>query len=257
MSITFSVVPCCEEHVTQEEQWGEGEITCSVVLRCTWDNRHLLVADLIGNAKEWPYGSFSYPPRCKTAAIRPAATTYEEDGQGIDYQDALVTANYSTNVDENEEEDLMSESLEPTTEFLTLDHKRFRWGSETGDPVQEGEAPGKLVKGLNLVRKLFKVTAIPASVLTLPGSVNNAPYTSSILGLTFPAETLLFSPPTLERTITTGGVRAWNVTLKFSYKVGGWNQFWRAATGSVDRMYLVGIGQYNSYPLADFSTFLS
>lgn len=273
MSIAFSVINCCEEHVTQRETWSENEVAAQVVLHCDWSLRHALVADLMtgntsGGPREWPYMTWaSDPPRCISCSIAPLETTYTQDAQGMTYDTAKVTVNYSTRA----AEDLIAESLEPTAEFMTLDYRRFRWsgadgsasaeedasGSGTqGDPLQEGEAPGKLIRGLNLVRKHFKVTSVPATSLTLPGSVNHAAYTSSLLGLTFKKETLLFSPPSLERTVKTTGVEAWNVTVKFTYKPDGWNKFWRAKTQRYERIHNLDGTPYNNYPLKDFSTFL-
>jgi hypothetical protein len=175
-------------------------------------------------------------------------------GQSCEYLDALVTVAYST-----EEEDLLSESLEPTAEFITLDYKRFRWSGADGDPLLEGEAPGKLVRNLNLVRNIMKIVDIPVATLDLPGSVNHEDYVSALLGLTFPAETLLFQPPAMSRTITTAGAKAWNLNLKFSYKPWGWNKYWRSKTETYERIYIVGMSgadPYNMYPLNDFSDFL-
>jgi hypothetical protein len=188
-------------------------------------------------------------------------TYFEESGQACEVIDALVTINYST----KEPEELIAESLEPTAEFITLDYRRFRWGAANGDPVLEGEAPGKLLHGLNLVRTYYKIANPPAAILTLPGSVNNGAYNSSLLGLTFPVETLLFQPPQLSRKIDTEGAKKWDMTLKFTFKPEGWNKFWRAKTQQFERFWIVstdGYGvdvgvQYNMYPLKDFSSLLS
>jgi hypothetical protein len=173
----------------------------------------------------------------------------------MQYIDALVSVGYSS----GEETDFISESLEPTVEFVTLDYKNFRWGAANGDEVKEGEAPGKLVRSLSLVRTIYHLASIPTDVLDLVGSVNDTAYASTLLGLTFPAETMLFSPPSMDRTITTAGTKGWNLAMRWMYKPETWNKFWnaRANPAAYQRMYTVDPGTvYNSYPLEDHSNLL-
>ncbi len=251
MSVVFSAVDCAEVHGSMKEDFSEDGMTASVVLRCTFANRQLLADDLLSNRMAWPHCSFDEPPRALTAAIVPEPGTYTETDQGCVYSHALVTVGYDI-----AEEDLIAESLEPTVEFRTLDYKRFRWDSGSGKPLLEGEAPGYQLHGLNIVRTNYKVEEVPASALTLPGSVNHLEYESDLLGLTFDAETLLFHPPTLSRTVTTAGVKAWDVGTKYTWKPEGWNKYWRPYSELYERIYLAGGAAYNSYPLKDFSDFL-
>jgi len=250
----YSSVDCCEEHGTARENFGEDATECDVVLRCDWADRYLLVADLLDNRRAWPnLSAWTYPPRAVTCAGQPVKSSYTESGQQCVYTDYLLAVRYSTDA----EEDLVAETVEPTAEFITQDYRRFRWGSAAGTPILEAEAPGKLLHGLNLVRQIFKWSSpLPGTLLTCVGGVNNAAYVSALLNLTFATETLLFQPPTLNRTVTTAGAKAWNATMKFSYKPDNWNKFWRAATEDFERMYDYYGGQYDSYPQVDFSDFL-
>jgi hypothetical protein len=180
---------------------------------------------------------------------------YTQDGQGASYVDTLIAFEYSSAV----EADLVSESLEPTAEFQILDYTRFRWGSKDGDPILEGEAPGKVTRSLALTRQLFKLTTIPTDVLDMIGKVNDASYVSTLLGLTFPAQTLLFQPPSMGRTITTAGSKGWNLTMRFHYKPNGWNKFWRAAASppAWESMYDKDVvAAYENYEPDDFSNLL-
>lgn len=252
---TYSSITCCEEFGSQQENRTLSDWSPSVVLRCAWSSRHALVADLLGNRREWPHGTGD-KPRAVSASIVPFPSTEVGTitGQSHNYDDALVTVNYSSNV----ESDLVSESLEPTVEFQILDYKRFRWGSGSGDPLLEGEAPGKQLRGLNLVRTFYGLSSLPTEILTGVGKVHNASYVSSLLGLTFAADTLLFVPPSLNRTITTAGSRGWTATVKFVYKPETWNKFWRASSGAYESIYLAGSGSaYESYPPANLSALLA
>lgn len=248
----FSPVVCSELHNTASESWSVSGRDCSVTLRCAWVNRFALIEDLLVNRRPWPYGSYANYPVATACGLAPLPSAGVADVQGYAYSDAHVNVSYSS---AGEETTLISETLEPTAEFMQLDYKQFLW--ENGDSLLEGEAPGKIVRGMQLSRELFQV-ALPldASILTLPGSVNHAAYASSLLGLTFAAETLMFTPPTLSRTITTLGSSAANISLKFVWNPEGWNTFWRAKTQAYSRMLDFSENPYNNYPLKDYSAWL-
>lgn len=257
MAVLYSLVSCCEEHGTVTENISKGAGDASVTLRCSWANRWLLVADIVGNRNVWPYAPGL---RGSAASIVPFPAAAATDGQALVYEEALVTVKYTS----KEEENLVAESIEPTAEFITLDHKRFRWldeGSETpgqGDPLSEAEAPGQQLHSLMLARTHYQVEPpLPVEIISLVGSANDAAYVSALLGLTFDEETLLFLPASLSRTITTSGDRAFDISLKFPYKPSGWNRYWRAKTQQYAEIYDVEAeAVYKGYPLADFSAFL-
>lgn len=245
----YSIVDCAEEFGTMQENRTLEDWSASVVLRCDWADRNTLVADLLGNQRAWPH---STGPTAQSASIRPAETIYTTSGQCCVYQDALVTVQYGI-----DKQDLISESLEPTAEFLVLDYKQFRWGSAAGEPLVEGEAPGKLVRGMNLVRTLYQIEdPLPAALLTLVGKINNASYASSTLGLTFAEETLLYQPPTLQRTISTAGNDAWTINTKFVYKPETWNKYWRSKDQQYSKIFTVDGVEFESYEPADMSDLL-
>lgn len=247
----YSTVDCVTEHESIQEGYDlDGGWSASVKLRCNWSERHLLVADIFGNHREYP-GLSGFGLQAQSAAIVPEKECYTESGQGMVYTTALVTFNYGTKVT-----DLISESLEPTAEFLTLDHKRFRWGAAGGDPLLEGEAPGKLLRGMNIVRTLYELPSIPVAVGTSVGKCNSGAYVSTLLGLTFPIETLLYQPPNMDRTIKSDGAAAWKLTMKFAFKPEGWNKYWRAKTQTYEKIFLVDGAEYKSYTPGDFSTLL-
>lgn len=251
MTIAYSSVACAEEYGTLKEDINNDGTTCSVTLRCAWTARASLINDIVGARRAWPHSSFPVQPIAMQAGVVPAGN-YVQDGQACAYAEALVTIVYSTLI-----KDLITETLEPTAEFLTLDWKNFRWGSGNGDPLLEKEAPGRLYKSLNLVRVMADRTPpFATGLLTQIGNVNGAAYTSSMLGLTFAAETLLFQPPNIQRTVNTAGVQKATITTKFSFKPQGWNKYWRAATQQWERIFVYNGAEYKNYPLGDFSAFL-
>lgn len=250
----YSTVDCSEEHKTVNEGFDlETGANASVVLRCAWIDRYALVDDLLSNSRIYPgMAGFTVAPRAQTCAITGDDATTLSVAQSLEYGDALVTVNYGTKI-----VDKIAESLEPTVEFLKQDHKRFRWGSATGDPLTEGEAPGRQMRGLSLVRTLYDLAAMPAAVLTAYGGVNSAAYTSALLGFTFAIETLLYQPPQLNHIIRTAGTAGWNLTLKFHYNPNGWNKYWRAKSQAWEKIYLVDpAGEYKNYPATSFASLL-
>lgn len=226
----------------------------SVTLRCNWSLRHDLVADVLANKRQWPHGVAYSPPQARSAAIRPAdGSAYIAYGQTCVYEDALVTINYSTEV-----KDLVSESIEPIAEFVKQDHKRFRWGSKTGDPLLENEAPGKLTRSLSIVRTMYEVPPpLPAVLLTGVGKTNDAQYQSQLLGLTFAPETLLFTPAGITRTITSNGSDGFTVVLKFMYNPNTWNKFWRAKSRAYEQIFDVESNDpHKNNPTTNFQALL-
>jgi hypothetical protein len=167
--------------------------------------------------------------------------------------EALVTISYSTKIT-----DSITEELEPTAEFQTLDHRWFRWGSATGDSLREEEAPGRLQRGFNYTISQVDMTPpLAASYVALIGSVNNAAFTSPRLGFQFAAETLLYAPPSISRKTNSAGVVKLDVTRKFTYNPNTWNKFFRAKTGTWDFLYLAGSATpFKPYPTANLTPVL-
>ena len=251
-------VDCAEEFVSVSETYDdENGWAARVKLRVAAADRYKLVDDIVGNARPWiGAGDWEEPPFAKSASMEPDATKYTSDGQYIVYEEYLVTINYKRNKEENEE--LISESLEPTVEFGQLAHTNFKWIDASGDPLTQDEAPGFQKRSLTLVRTIFKVPApLPVELLTLIGSVNHDAYTSALLGLPFPEETLLYQPPHLERTVKTSGVGAFNIVMRMNFKPEGWNKYYRAKTGAYTEIWNVALAAVQkSYPPNNFSAFL-
>lgn len=258
----YSAVDCAEEHDAVDESMNLTEgVAAQVTLRCFWADRFLLMADLLsggggGSPRVWPNGGFVIPPKAASCASKPFAANYIEVGQQCLYEFALVTVNYSHKI-----VDLISESLEPTAEFVTVDNKQFRWTDAFGPVLLEGEAPGVLIKSCNLVRTMYNMPSLPTNMLDLVGKSNNAIYISALLGVSFQVETLLFQPPTMSRTFTTTGTSGWTLQIKFAHKPQGWNKFWRAAknngAGGWDQIWHInGLVVYKPYPPDNFSAYL-
>jgi hypothetical protein len=245
----YSIIDCEELHGTKSEDGDDKGFNASVVLRCLWDFRFSLAVDLIDTPRTWPDNPYAV---ARKVGITPHGGEYVGVGQSCEYKYADVSVQYSTNPDE----DILTESIEPTSEFRTLDHRLFRWGSGSGALLNENQAPGQIIRGFNLIRS-FKTPLVPTSILTKPGTCNLTTYTSSLLGLTFAAETLMFGMQPITRVIKMSGSTAFNLTVKFTYKDSGWNKFWNESAGAYQNIYLVGSGTpYKPYTPSSFSEYL-
>lgn len=266
----YSIIDCAEKHasISESMQAAQG-IAAQVTLNCAWADRFLLMADLLSNMRVWPNGGFTIPPKAQACSCIPVPGAYIQVGQACVYELAEVTVNYSHKI-----VDVFSETLEPTAEFITADHKQFAWVDEvipaeeeggedtfTGPVLLEGEAPGFLLRSCNLVRTLYNIPTLPSDILTLVGMSNDDDYTSALLGITFPTETLMFCPPQPSRTFNSVGTEGWTLQMKFACKPNGWNKFWRPAAnggnGGWDQIYHIeSKGLYKPHPPADFAAYL-
>lgn len=251
MTIVYSSVDCTEVYGTRrEEATIEGGLSASVQLKVAAANKDSLIDDLLSNQREYPNLNAAYKPRAYRASATPITSSTAASGQGYVYDHYHVDVQYTS----DPQRSLFSETIEPIAEFVRLDHRFFRWSS--GVPLTEGEAPGVIRRELKLVRKYFNRSSVPSAILTAPGSVHNAAYTSPVLGLTFPAETLLFAPEPVDRTVTTSGSQGYNYTIGFHFKPNGWNKYWRPQSQAWESIYLSNGTAYKSYPPADLSALL-
>lgn len=247
----YSSIDCQEVYGTRRENTSiEGGIQASVQLKVVASLKDALLFDLLSNQRDWPNMLVINPPRAYSASSSPFSSNSPVEGQSYRYDHYLVDVQYTTDPDKT----LFSESIEPTAEFVRLDYRFFRWSS--GAPLTEGEAPGILRRELKLVKKYYNKMFVPAETITKPGSVHNAPYTSPLLGLTFPAETLMYAPDPVDRTVLTSGTAGFNFTNSFHYKPNGWNKYWRPQTQSWESIYLADGTEYKSYPPEDLSAVL-
>jgi len=252
---------CAELPETANEEYDDenGLMSASVTLRCDYGDRHTVAGDICANRRQWPKGSFGLVPRASRASIKAemnldAVATAAAGGQLWVPKTALVTVYYSTKT-----ADIITESLEPTAEFLTLDHKQFAWGSGNGDALLEEEAPGFLVRGIGFVRTSYYVQPpLDGNLLALNGFINENPFSSTLLTLTFDAQTLLFCPPVVNRKVNSNGLQQFDVVKKWVYKPQGWNVYYRARDNAWLNIYLRGAGTpHQSYPVGDISSLLS
>lgn len=252
----FTTGVAYEEVGTSSETYSdEGHLSCEATLRVAWGSRHAVANDILLNRRIWPKGDGGLSPKAAQITISPDQSLGAASGQIVDPAWALLRISYTTKV-----VDVFSEELAPSAQFVTLDHRLFRWGNGTGMVLREEEAPGYRVLSMQYVKtEFFAQAPLNPLLLSAPGQVHNAAFTPPKMGgLTFPTESLLFEPPTISAKYKSDGSVEYNVVKRWSVNYAGWNTFFRAATGTWVQIYRAGSGTpYKPYTPANLSSLLS
>ena len=255
----YSSVDCWEIRDTQSVGLNSDGATATVTLGCAYANRFALQADLYGTRRVFPGFAGSGAPRVQSVSnvrgFGESTLVATSNGQQLQYEEARLDVQYGPLQAEppsgDPGYDLVIESFETNFENLRLDHNSFAWDTGFGTELRPGEAPARQLRKITLVREYLGIAVIPTDVLNLIGTVNDTAYVSSLLGLTFPAETLLFGEPSATRTIRSSGASGWNLTLSFQFFYNGWNKFWRYDSEQYEPMYFGGSSTpYKNYPLS-------
>lgn len=265
----FSDIDCAyvPKTLTENLDITTGSITASLTLACLWTNRLALADDILVNRRAYPHVTTAFTPKAISCSI----VQFDEDlnqsttvdGQWRPPKLAHVTVNYGVlQTKEIGTFGIVAESLEPYGDFIRQDYQLFRWGSKNGDPLIPEEAPGLYMPRMKLIRRIYKLTSLPGNVLTAMGKCNESAYSSPLLGVSFPVETLLYGEPSLERTISNTGTEGWNYTQQWAFNPNGWNKYWNPRAGAWQNIFLsseVTSGTpipFKSYPPTDFSNLL-
>ncbi len=246
-----------------------GMKTATRKLECAWTDRWTLMTELLTEDYENEAGTLMKNTG-NTSAPFPAANTGATTV--ATYEKALVTANYAIleiTLEEDEEGEERSESIEPTAEFLSIDGKQLRWEANDGKPVAESDYPSKLFVGFDYIFTKTFQEDLPAAVLDLIGTVNAVavhPTSEGMETFSFPAKTLLYQPPSIQRTINPEGVLTWTVNYRFTYKSNEdkgdtqrcWNYFFHADDGAGEegdfhKIFNLDGNQYTPYGTGDFT----
>lgn len=275
MSVT---IPYTELHGSPQEYWTPDGFTATRQLKVVWALRNHLAVQLLAGLGELyePMAYAPIPARAFRVGIQPILAEQRGVSTVALYEYAQLTVEYA--YPEKMSSEFISESWEPTLDYLTLDFEDFCWEGDDskGDiakKLKEEEAPGRAQRGGMYVFIRHRMYSLPSEMESLIGSVNKDTIVAPTLGKVFPPETLLYSPPVLGRAIdvsTTGGLgtgsilvaKAWRGTFPFSYKHSGWNKFWRQDAVKADEsrgdwahmFHKEDLDNpYLNHPLADFT----
>lgn len=259
-----------EVHGSPIESTSRDSFTQTVTLRVPWNKRYAVRDELlfgptgVEGPKLYPYHSNPTTIATSIGITPDNAKSNNDGGDGLEYIDALLTVGFELAEAKETEPgsglyDFISEEFTPTAEFLTIDHNGFLWGSATegvGVPLEAAEAPGKLIIGADYTQTRYNLSSIHSDYLSLIGHTNNAAHTAQLLGVTFAIDTLLFNPPSTNRTIKSNGTGLWTLSSTFTYKPTEWNKFWRAKEQQFEEMYILGDSRYFNYPQGSFANIL-
>lgn len=145
------------------------------------------------------------------------------------------------------------ESLATSAEFVSLPHQSLNWAASNAPEhrLAPTEAPTVVQRLLEWSYSFRQVVSYPAAWLAAAGSVNSAAVTSTSLGLTFPAGTLLYQGVRLARAAGEGANPAWAASLRFTYRNAGWNRFTKRGEATPQPLYAGGAA-FSPYPAIDF-----
>jgi len=247
------------------ESW-EPIFSAARKLKCAWADRAQLVKELLGyklpgsktnvEPHVYPYWDPALTSR-KPIALKISVSPFGRIsdgglGQQSNYLHAVLDVTYEvpqyTFSGDGETTPLVEETFEGAGEFLTLPNKGMTWGDNT--PLEEAEAPGILYRMLDYTYTRHLVEVIPAAALDYMGCVNSAAMTINAISVAVGPETVLYTQPTFDRTITADGASRFNLTYRFTIKPTGWNKYRRHGSTDPEDIYYNGI-LYKPYPLAD------
>lgn len=256
---------------TYREEYGIDGGSASVKIRVPTEEYaaaiiHLLEEGSIGSAENRRATSVEFPRqitssqstlRVTNITVTPVPSEYQEEGQAIKYPWMELTISYGF---------LETEiNLEPTAEFLILPASEFWWHNGSSDNragLAQDEAPGMLKVGMNVSLRRKYVDMGSFDPLSFIGKVNDSNITlSAFPQTTFPAETLLFNPPTFTNGLHLSSNRFWDVNMRFTYNPWTWNKFFRGdADGNISEkfqsIYDKNGSVFKPYETADFSSIL-
>lgn len=254
-----------------DESYDEESFSASRSFKVTWDDRHDFARQLRGWIEgSWPNFIVHLPdryPDVRGAFVRSVrmkgigkSSAEGSDTDRISYADgyAEVTAQYSTKGQSEGQGGaggdspiaIVTESLEPAAEFVTLSGELLHWEAQDGPEVEDGEAT-VLARSIEWVYTIHQLTTMPAAFINLVGFVNNSQVFSHSLNFTFDPEVLLYQGASPRRIITTEGVEAWEATLRFTARRFGWNKWWRSGYNEPQSIY-TSTGEYKPFPQANF-----
>lgn len=231
-----------EEKLSYLQVGFQAQRTCKVA----WDDRWTFINEKILTA--WPYhGVNAYCVEGKAKPF-PGAKTLQGAGGLLDFDWALVTLFYTTNIIELSAGVIGWERLRGAMDSvpLVIPSNTLFWGSISGPDVVNGDAPSYLsFPGMTYERGYIGLSSIPAAAITLLGGCNNASLTSPTLGVTFAAETIRYVDFAADRHIDTTGANKWKLVYYHQYKPNvdfggtarGWNWFWRPAANNFQAIY--------------------
>ena len=269
-----------------QEKWArQGGFSAVRTLKCAWADRLTLARQLLRAYTVVTLGRtfivgdlYPYRSRCYVTGITGITPVGKAtSGSPISWPHAYLTVQYegrsftpggasggpgvsSSSVSSNQEFFTVADfTLDVAAEFLTLPGKKLYWNdvdstsSGALEPIEDVEAPGRLVRMMDTSVNWRESGTLPTALHTLAGYVNSDEVTSTVLGWTFPIETLLYQGISATKEIfSDGSTDVWDVTGRLTYRPDGWNKFYKSGTTAAQPIYDGSGAVFKPYPTTQF-----
>jgi hypothetical protein len=165
--------------------------------------------------------------------------------EGTQYVHAIIDLEYSSYGIGANSGNILMEALEPELEVQRIDPAPYSWYG--GQPIGQ-QRPLQFIPGVRYTITYPFANSIAPSVLTLPGYVNSDAFNTYLLGITFPAESLLYLPGPVEVGVNVQG----NFKCKYAHHMkfvnrtssqggyNGWQCDWNPNTSQFEDYYVSG-----------------
>jgi hypothetical protein len=124
------------------------------------------------------------------------------------------------------------------------------WNSD-GKALEWSEAPTYTMPG-----ESYEITypfSTSAGTSLTPGDINNAPFTSYLLGRTFATGTLRYTGSEIDISVQLTGLQRWRKRFTFHWRPVSWNLFPRPSTWNFEQINKTGGGAFAAYPSVTFT----
>jgi len=238
-----------------------GVTSAKRIVQCVWTDRIQLAKEFIGYIEQFGSDFITHRPHvydevsslliAVSVDMIPFARLSTPTTEGFNtYDTAQLTVSYevrqSEEAPEEEEEKeapeyggtvLISESMEPSSEFITLPTKNLFWGKgDDKEAIDTLDAPAKVNSMIEWVYNIRNATIIPINVWSIVGKINKEACSRSAYYAPYPKGTLLCGNPTIRRELTAEGYK-YDITYRFLYKLTGWNHFPRVSKSGGEISY--------------------
>lgn len=271
--VPFTTAVSFHESVNaRAEDITDDGVTVSTEFICAWADRITLARDLRGWIEDVGADRIVHLPYTLSGWANQPARRVRASGFGdpvqngdylreVTYSKARLAVSFEATGNESgggDDNPFVTESIEGAAEFLRLSPEKLYWDNAQTEPVEDVEAPGKLMRMLDWTLQITEIASLPSGLFNLVGFVNDATASSARFGHQFEAETLLFQPPRIVRKVNENGDGAWSLDLKFTWRASGWNKWHRSgqtASGVWDPvpMYDASGNELKVYEPVDFS----
>lgn len=154
--------------------------------------------------------------------------------------------------------DVISETFETASEFLSLDPELFKWRSDNRN-LTEQEAPGMSITNEDYIFTRHGVGTIPSAAWDYVNCVNDDviyPLSPPLMGRRFQPECLLYRGMRAHRTADKNmATTKLSISYRFSERKTGWNRFFRGDTGMWDEIVRKNGDVHKNFELKDFLVF--